>query len=336
MNITRIIWILYILAFSVSAIYLMGVGYVRYSTSGKLDDIALFYVSFFYCCTLIGFIPPIYLFYKTDLWSAPPFIYNRYKYVELTLHIAPGFLWLGLSLLQVYLAGTAIDYHKLLGSMFMATVVGAFFVTAMWSAFVVKLSPLGSFVRWMETGLGMGILIYFIAGMYFIYTGNMEYHRLAMVATITAAGGPGIFRMLRSIREIVSGRILDIDNFGEYDAVVNFPVKWRNFSDVEATYFSMAFLTTDLLQFLFFYLTGNLNSFTLIYVFLPPFWIVLGKFLSGVYENMRFSFALNYDFKVSTAKFSKEEQNERKSAMDDLNIVEPAYGSWLVDKKKKE
>eukprot|EP00494_Astrolonche_serrata_P031525 UN31794 len=229
------------------------------------------YLPLFYLLIQVGFLPPLFIYIFTNQWTAPPFIYPKEGYDVIMFHIVPGFSWIILSSIQVKLI-TFDDhtYHRVLGGVFVILLFGGFIYTAFWSM-KRKLSPLGTHVELMEKGLLLGIVFYFMGGIFYIilasrgpYEDNHQYfinHKIFMTACIIGAAGPGVFRVLRTIRETVTGRIWYVGKYVEYQSIKNRGGKdLDNLQDVESTYFNLAFLVNNLLMYVFYVLAGIQNE----------------------------------------------------------------------------
>eukprot|EP00013_Stygamoeba_regulata_P028670 CAMPEP_0177665642 /NCGR_PEP_ID=MMETSP0447-20121125/21164_1 /TAXON_ID=0 /ORGANISM="Stygamoeba regulata, Strain BSH-02190019" /LENGTH=283 /DNA_ID=CAMNT_0019171751 /DNA_START=267 /DNA_END=1118 /DNA_ORIENTATION=+ len=279
--------------------------------------------------TMPGFLPPIIILAFTGLWTAPPFVYNPKKYEQLFLHVFTSFLWIVLIFTQIHFIETNHWYHKLTGIVLAGVLIGFFVMTAIFSAFWVGLSPLGHFVQWMELGLGVGISLYMILAFYFAFTGDYESHKISIVAMACAAGGPGIFRSLRTTRELVSGRLLNVRQYGHYWDVLDCASGVRdNFVDVEATYFIAAFLTTDVLQYLFYVWIGK-NEHPLVWLFcgFPLVWILLGIGLRRYAPTLKFSLAANYTFNIVRTNRTQQPQYQEPKPHEQSNPAAPVSGT---------
>ena len=98
-------------------------------------------------------------------------------------------------------------------------IFGAFVSTAMYSR-AVKVSPLGRHVMFLEWWLGVASGVYLFAALVAIALFNDHYfHKVFMTFCILSSTGPGIFRALRSTRELVTGRLFKYDKYKLYDQV---------------------------------------------------------------------------------------------------------------------
>jgi hypothetical protein len=178
-----------------------------------------FYLPIYVIILQIGFLPPLYNLVFHNKWTAPPFDYPKEKRIIIDLHTVPALLWLVIVCIQV-LAITYIEFprwHRIQGMM-LFMLFSIFIFTALYSA-QVRLSPLGNHVIFMEWILGLSIAGFMSGGLISIVLAyvsgedgkpNQDYftnHKIFMMATIMGSGGPGIFRVLRTFREIFSRRL---------------------------------------------------------------------------------------------------------------------------------
>jgi len=252
----------------------------------------------------IGFIPPLWIWGRTLRWTAPPFKYRYTKQGQgvVTSHTIPALMWLALVSFQIkFLEPGAYMYHKILGFPFLSGLFSIFIITAVFSE-KLKISPLGRHVMFMETFLSLGLMLYFAAGAVFIVIGDAVSHRICMVALLIGSGGPGTFRVLRSIREFIAGRLSQYDKYTFYDQLNEKidPVSLipgeqethianmrrgenadhlTDFRNVESSYFCMAFIVTDTWLFLTYYFANHLNWMSLLFCSFPIIVVILGIIL---------------------------------------------------------
>jgi len=261
----------------------------------------------------IGFIPPLWIWGRTLRWTAPPF---RYRYTKtgqgvVTSHTIPALLWLALVSFQIkFLEPGSYLYHRILGFPFLSGLFSIFIITAVFSE-KLKISPLGRHVMFMETFLSLGLMLYFGAGAIFIIIGDQVSHRICMVALLIGSGGPGTFRVLRSIREFISGRLSQYDQYTFYDqlneeldpvslipnlqAVHQANMKigenaahLTDFRNVESSYFCMAFIVTDIWLFLTYYLANQLNWMSIMFCSFPIIVVIFGILLRFIPPLLNF------------------------------------------------
>jgi hypothetical protein len=271
--------------------------------------------------TFIGFSPPLIIKGFTGRWTAPPFYYPENSARVLNSHVLPAICWLLLSTVQVFLISQAYYMgHRVLGNPIIFTNMVIFLITAVYSE-VKKVSPLGDFVICMESALAIGVFVTFCTGMYFIaaasqnYFGDAEFeknrvvliqhHKEFMILTIFYAGGPGLFRVLRTTREFLTCRLFQASRYSAYSDVPNTPYL-KSFRDVEATYFSMAFVITTSMAAYVLHLMDGLYWMTILYLTFPFLAILLFvslrcspsllNWLKLDHQDMNWSFALDYNF----------------------------------------
>jgi len=277
----------------------------------------------YFIVTAGGLMPTFLISLFTDKWTAPPFNYRTKGTGIILLHVIPATLWLIGSILQVFF--TTLDkpswelaqgpngaflVHRVFGGSLMNTIFIVFEVSAIYSL-VSNLSPLGKHVQLMEWLLAIGTFIYFTTGLFFIYLQDPYYHtghKICMIMTMITASGPGFFRVLRHTRELATGRLFSPALFTEYDDVPKNRHQWRNFKNVESTYFCLAFIGTDLFAALVFSRMGLLHGsewswLCQLFVMFPVL-AVVGSILVRIvlaketYEDFHFTFAIDYIFPV--------------------------------------
>jgi hypothetical protein len=276
---------------------------------GPLIQQSNFYLPLWYIIIYCGgILPTIMINALTGKWTAPPFIYPPKGAATICIHVIPAVLWLVGSIVQVYLTTVGdFVYHRVNGNPFMAIIFVTFELSALYSL-VKDLSPLGRHVKFMEWALAIGTFIYFVMGMVFISSGIPEYHtghKICMNVCMITASGPGLFRVLRHLRELVSGRLFQVSRFTNYADIPGSPYL-RNFRDVESTYFCLAFLITDAYAGLVFYREGILfdspwSTLGWSFLILPVFAVVLSillRFVPGIDEDFKWTPALNYNWPV--------------------------------------
>lgn len=272
------------------------------------------YVPLFYIVAIVGgILPTVAIHLWTGNWCAPPFNYSSEpkRIGVILLHVVPAISWLVCSAMMVFSTTLSkFTFHRVLGLSWMQSIFIIFEVSSIYSL-VSDRSPLGKHVQSMEWLLVVGTWFYFVLGMLFIsiQTNEDTYHtghKICMVTTMITASGPGFFRVLRHLRELVTGRIFKPTLFTNYSDVPNNSHNWKNFKDVESTYFCLAIsLTTTYLTFVFYKMGTLLHSdwsaLCLVLVALPFVGVlvsILWRFVPGHHQDFDFSFALDYNFKV--------------------------------------
>lgn len=274
------------------------------------------YLPIYYIFLQIGFLPPIIIFIKYGFLSAPPFIYPMDKSLILFFHVIPAFSWLALSVLQVrFLTYANRIGHQVLGMAFITLLYGGFAASA-WYSKVRRLSPLGKHVMFMESGLLTGILLYFSSAIVFIVIGKWKalngesdaywwfnQHKILMIAAILGTGGPGVFRVLRTTREIVTGRIWTPLKYPFYRAILNRGgADLKDLQNVESTYFNLAFLLNNVIMFVPYYIEGKDldNWYVWLILAFPCGYVILGMILAKCGCLNNFKWQLDYSKETVT------------------------------------
>ena len=297
-----------------------------------LIQVVNLYLPIFILFIQLGFAYSLYIYCKKQKWTASPFNYPPDKEQMINFHVIPAFIWLFTASLQVYLISLPNSiYHRILG-MCLFFLFAIFILTAIISVRK-KLSPLGTHVEFMEWSLVLGSSLYLFLGIMFICLARKrnefyEYHMIAMTCTIISSAGPGVFRVLRLIREACFKRLCKSDDYTNYEEV-NFPggddktkknslKNITNMHDVESTYFCLAFVITSLCMYVPFYLAGmGNNKFVLFCCTLPILIIMLSIFLGTIYPEFKFKIRFDYDFK--TTKFNKDDSSFEETKRDQSN-----------------
>lgn len=268
------------------------------------------YLPIYYLFLQIGFMPPIIIFIKYGFLSAPPYIYPMDKSVVLFFHVVPAFSWIALSVLQVRFLTYANKLgHQVLGMGFITLLYGGFAASA-WYSKERRLSPLGKHVMFMESGLLLGILLYFSAAIVFIVVGKWKalnaeadaywwfnQHKIFMIAAILGTGGPGVFRVLRTIREMITGRIWSPLKYPFYRAIFNRGGEdLEDLQSVESTYFNLAFLLNNVIMFVPYYLEDRDlgNWYVWVILSFPTGYVILGMILAKCGCLNNFKWQLDY------------------------------------------
>jgi hypothetical protein len=228
-------------------------------------------------------------------------------------------------------------WHRIQG-MILFMLFAIFIFTALYSA-QVKLSPLGNHVIFMEWVLGLSIAGFMCGGLISIVLAYVnqkngkpdhEYfqnHKMFMMATIMGSGGPGIFRVLRTLREIYSGRLWYPSKHTEY-AQINYTF-WRrergledlsdadrkissenikDFRDVESSYFCYAFIVTSGLMYIPYYWAGFGTHWIPIFVCTEPILgVAMSVIMGKIWKDYHFDWRLDYNFR--TLKFDPKNPN---------------------------
>lgn len=261
----------------------------------------------------VGFTPPMVILTITGNWSASPFWYPQDKRWVIRAHVFFAFGWLLWSAVQVSLITLKNpDYHKASGVCLVILVFMPFVYTAMFSAYE-KISPLGPHVTVMEIELALGLLTYLLAGLIAVVLDHWEWHTISMVGLCFGSGGPGLFRVLRTIREIVTRRIWRVKYYTNYADIHMDPVNLKNMHDVEATYFSITFCLEGIAVYIVYYFCGQYNDPLAITMSVVPFLIVGFNIILDYTccKNLGFKFCLDYDFK--TLKYDPKDPNFEKN-----------------------
>mmetsp|Transcript_9766 Transcript_9766/g.14670 ORF Transcript_9766/g.14670 Transcript_9766/m.14670 type:complete len:686 (+) Transcript_9766:102-2159(+) len=265
----------------------------------------------------IGFIPPLIIWSSAGEWTAPPFRYNPEKKLILDYHTLPAFGWLLAATLQVYCIGHGMnEQHKQIGLVISVILFGGFFFTAMFSRGA-KVSPLGDQTMFMELGLAFACIGYAILGMLAIAFGYVLLHKICMVACILDSSGPGIFRFLRTTRELIACRLGSVERYLLYDQVLlptnremnhiqrgsenearrakeNWYGRIRNFQAVESTYFVAAFVLTTFGVAVPYAMAGLIGHWLVIFILVMPVsWPFVGMML-----GLKFDWSWDYTFNV--------------------------------------
>lgn len=196
-----------------------------------------------------GFAQSVGVYLKSGEWSAPPFKYPEQNAV-IKIHSKVAILWLIVSTLQplFLLFESTKKYHRLVGKL--SPLISLPFLITAQIASNNHSEPVGPFVLYLQNMISAAVVFYYSNGLYNIfYLGDKEAHKNAMFSAILASAGPGIFRVIRTIREIRSGRFtFDINQFKEYSEL-DTNEKMDNYQAVQNFYFMAAFVVTGALTF---------------------------------------------------------------------------------------
>jgi len=270
-----------------------------------LEKVLMFWLPIHFQVLFVGFIPPlsIWMLSKEAKWSAPPFMYNAEQRIVLVYHTFPAFTWLLLAALQVYFINEIPEMHAVTGVAMTIPIFGAFIVTAMYSRDRM-LSPLGNHVMFLEFWLGTASALYlFISLVSMVFFDNKQMHKIFMTFCILSSTGPGVFRCMRTTRELLMGRLFQVAKYKWYDQALikganeseeTRLARVKNLQDVESTYFASAFLVTNVGIALVFGAAGMLKEPIIVAGLIAPPAIIAFARICG----HRFTPCLDYNFDV--------------------------------------
>ena len=164
-----------------------------------------------------------------------------------------------------------------------------------------------------------------------------------MIAAIVGSGGPGFFRVLRTLRETILRRVLRVDDFTNYDEIY-FEDKDKNDSQtslknidnmhhVESTYFCWAFLVVASLMYVPFYLAGYGDNAVAITVCVMPFGIVFISYLLRYWDE-KLSFTISFDYNFKTLKYNSQYEGFEDYKHGRSNPADNADNNPLLKKEK--
>jgi len=281
---------------------------------------------------LVGFTPPMIILTITGKWSAAPFWYPNRKRWVIRLHTMFAFTWLLWSAVQVYLITLKnSNYHKVSGMCLVIFDFMPFIYTAVFSAYE-KLSPLGPHVELMEIELGFGLLTFLMMGLITITTENYEGHMIAMVGLCFGAGGPGLFRVFRTLRETFSCRIWHYKHYTYYSDIHLDVENLKNTWDVEATYFTLSFCSEGVLVYFIYWLCDwYTHPLAIIIAIMPIGMCGINLILQKTcLKRINVSFSLDYNFK--TLSFMPKHPNFEKNFHEQSN---PAARAPALEMEKQ-
>lgn len=199
-----------------------------------------------------GFIQSSLIYMKSGEWCAPPFRYPEQQGI-IKIHSKLALTWLFISVLQPFFIYNKKykKYHRLVGKL--SPIITIPFLLTAQMASKNHSEPVGPFVLFLQNSISIGVASYYSFGLYNKFINNdTDSHKNAMFAAILSSCGPGIFRALRTIRELRSGRLfkmgLDINNYYNYEDY-GITVHGENansvtYRSVQNFYFMAAFIVT--------------------------------------------------------------------------------------------